>query len=191
MTDDCNKILEETEFLPCEKVTLRKFCAADCTDVLEFASDEQTVKYLTWGGIASLDEAKNVISDYYLSRPGIYAIELNKIKKCIGCIDVRLVPEHDKASFGYVLNKKYWNHGYMTESLRAVLSFCFDRLKLNRVESTHYKGNEASGKVMQKCGMRHEGVAIQELKIKGTFHDVIHYGMTQEHWHDRVNQHKT
>ena len=66
----------------------------------------------------------------------------------------------------------------MTEALSAVLKLCFEKLKLNRVESTHYVGNEGSGKVMAKCGMKLEGVGKQEEKIKGVFRDVVHYGIT-------------
>jgi len=98
------------------------------------------------------------------------------------CIDVRVNPDHEKASFGYVLNRNYWNHGYMTEALEAILKLCFEDLELNRVEATHYVGNEASGKVIENCGMRQEGIALQEVKIKGKFHDVVHYGITKDQW---------
>lgn len=54
--------------------------------------------------------------------------------------------------------------------------------ELNRVEATHYIGNECSGKVMKKCGMEFEGIGKQEVKIKGIFHDVAHYAITRELW---------
>ncbi len=76
----------------------------------------------------------------------------------------------------------------MTEALTAILKLCFDKLELNRVEATHYVGNEGSGRVMNKSGMRLEGLAIQEVKIKGIFHDVVHYGITRSQWNERVNE---
>ena len=113
---------------------------------------------------------------------GIWVIERKENSKCIGTIDIRVDPEHDKSGFGYVLNRSYWHKGYMTEALSAVVRLCFDELKVNRVESFHYIGNEGSGKVMQKCGLRFEGISEQEVKIKGVFRDVARYGMTMEHW---------
>jgi len=95
---------------------------------------------------------------------------------------LRLVPEHEKAGFGYALNRQYWGKGYMTEALSTLLKLCFEKLDLNRVESTHYIGNEGSGKVMIKCGMELEGVGKQEVKIKGIYHDVVHYGITKKLW---------
>lgn len=70
----------------------------------------------------------------------------------------------------------------MTEALLTILSFCFENLELNRVEATHYVGNEGSGKVMEKCGMKQEGIGMKEVKIKGVFHDVVHYGIIKENW---------
>ena len=96
-----------------------------------------------------------------------------------------MTPEHDRASFGYVLNRSYWGNGYMTEALSSVLRLCFEKLELNRVEADHYAGNEGSGKVMQKTGMKLEGVAKQQVKVKGVFHDVAHYGITREEWRSK------
>jgi len=53
---------------------------------------------------------------------------------------------------------------------------------LNRVEATHYVGNEGSGRVMQKCGMTYEGTGIKEVKIKGVFQDVVHYAILRKQW---------
>ena len=70
----------------------------------------------------------------------------------------------------------------MTEALKLIIDFAFSKLGLNRIESTHYVGNEGSGRVMQKCGMIYEGKGLQEVKIKGTYYDVVHYGILREDW---------
>jgi ribosomal-protein-alanine N-acetyltransferase len=187
MKETYNEIIQINSVIPTTRMVLRKFTSADVEDVYEYASDQQTVRYLTWAGISDLEAARKVITDFYCS-DGIYAIEIKENKKCIGCIDVRIHPEHEKASFGYVLNRNYWNHGYMSEALEAILRLCFEELELNRVEATHYVGNEGSGKVMEKCGMRQEGIALQEVKIKGVFQDVVHYGITKEQYYMTPNK---
>ncbi len=180
MVDNYAEVLNNCEMIHTKRLILRKFKTNDAKDVLEFGSDEQTLKYLAWDGIKTIEDAKATIVNYYQSSPGIYAIELKENKKCIGCFYLKLEPEHEKASFAYVLNRQYWSCGYMTEALTAVFKFCFEGLELNRIESNHYMGNEGSGRVMQKCGMKQEGIGKQEVKIKGIFHDVIHYGITKE-----------
>ena len=43
------------------------------------------------------------------------------------------------------------------EALRAVLAHGFDVVGLHRIEAQHFKENPASGAVMRKAGMTHEG----------------------------------
>lgn len=176
------EILYDNEKMETERLILRKSAKSDAPDILEYAKDVETVEFLEWSGVKTVDEALNAIINFHWSNPGIWAIELKENQKCIGAIDIRVEPEHNKAGFGYVLNRNYWNKGYMTEALSVVLKLCFEKLDLNKVEALHYVGNERSGKVMQKCGMKLEGVSEQSLKIKGVYRDVVRYGMTKKQW---------
>lgn len=170
------------------RVKLRRFSFDDINDVFEYASDDLVTEYLTWPSYTSLNHIHEVIEQYYLSNPGVWAIELIDEKKCIGAIDLRISEEHDKGSFGYVLNRNYWSNGYMTEALQAVLDFGFDVLQLNRIDATHYVGNEGSGKVMGKCNMKFEGIGLQEVKIKGVYRDVVHYAILRHDWQKTRNK---
>ena len=38
---------------------------------------------------------------------------------------------------------------------------------------------------MAKCGMKFEGIGIQELKVKGVYQDAVHYGITKEMWQNQ------
>ena len=179
---DYNKILTENSVLESERLVLRPFSMDDVNEVFLYASDAQVTKYLTWSSHTDITQTEKIVKEVFMGKPGVYAIELKSEQKCIGCIDLRLCPEHDKASFGYVLNRKYWNQGYMSEALKLILNLSFTKLELNRVESTHYVGNEGSGRVMEKCGMKYEGKGLQEVKIKGNYYDVIHYAILKENW---------
>ena len=182
MVKNYNEVLYDNEKMETNRLILRKSTKSDALDIIEYGSDEETVKYLDWAGVKTADEALEGIVNYHWPNPGIWVIELKENHKCIGSIDLRIKPEHEKCEFGYVLNRKYWNNGYMTEVLSALLKLCFDDLDLNRAEAFHYVGNEGSGRVMQKCGMIFEGISEQGLKIKGTFRDVVRYGVTKKHW---------
>lgn len=171
-----------------ERIVLRRFELRDSQAVYEYASNAETLKFLRWEGVKTLEEARSSIEDYYLPNKGVYAIALKDTNLCIGCFDIRIIEEHDKAGFGYVIDRKYWGQGYMSEALYLVLKHCFEDIGLQRVESTHYKENIASGRVMQKCGMQYEGIARKEEKIKGVYQDVVHYGILKEDFQtfDRV-----
>ncbi len=108
-----NYELKINENLKLESDFLRPFRIEDSHDIYSYTSDDQVTKYLTWDTHTSLTQTERVVKDFYMNRNGIYAIELKSENKCIGCIDLSICNEHNKASFGYVLNKEYWNRGYM------------------------------------------------------------------------------
>jgi len=85
--------------------------------------------------------------------------------------------EHENAGLGYWIGKPYWNQGYCTEAARAVLKYGFEVMGLNRIHATHYTRNPASGRVMQKIGMKHEGTLRQHVKKWGKFEDCETYGI--------------
>ncbi|MCL2526054.1 MAG: GNAT family N-acetyltransferase [Coriobacteriia bacterium] len=74
------------------------------------------------------------------------------------------------------------NFGSDTEVLTEILKICFNDLKVNRVEASCFAGNEASGKVQEKCGMKLEGFHPQVLKVKGVLRDEYFYGITRDQW---------
>lgn len=184
MIKDYMQVLLDYAMMETERLLLRPVYGTDLADIYEYGSDPQVTQYLTWETMERVDQAKVAIDEIY-SQPGIYGITLKASQKLIGVIDLRLDPDHDKGSFGYVLNRDYWGRGYMTECLEQILWLAFHQLRLNRMESTHYLGNEASGRVMVKCGMIYEGTGVQELMIKGNYVDVIHYAMLQDNWEGR------
>ena len=65
----------------------------------------------------------------------------------------------------------------MTEALARVIDYTFESMDINRIEAQHELDNPASGRVMEKCGMRKEGVLRQRLYNKGKFVDVALYAI--------------
>lgn len=89
----------------------------------------------------------------------------------------RLDKLNENAEVGYWIGKPYWNQGYCTEAARAVLRYGFEVLGLNRIYAYHMTRNPASGRVMQKIGMKHEGYLRQHLERWGKFEDCELYGI--------------
>lgn len=75
----------------------------------------------------------------------------------IGCIGaVAYSRTHARCRLGYWIAHAHWNRGYATEAAARVIAFAFAD-GIHRVEADHLSRNPASGRVMQKVGMRHEG----------------------------------
>ncbi|MFW6287616.1 MAG: GNAT family N-acetyltransferase [bacterium] len=180
--ENYKKTLSKYKILESDRLRLRPFNSDDAYDVFEYARDEIVTKYLQWPPHENFKQTEKILKDSFIDKDSVYAIVLKSENKCIGCIELRLIEKHDKANFGYVLNRKYWNNGYMTEALDLILDLAFRNLKLNRVEATYYVGNDGSGRVMEKCGMIFEGRGRQEVKIKGRYYDVNHYAILRNDW---------
>jgi ribosomal-protein-alanine N-acetyltransferase len=107
----------------------------------------------------------------------VFAITLKESGVLIGAIGLILDHTHELGALGYWIGKPYWNRGYCTEAARAILHYAFIELRLNRVHAHHFNHNPASGRVMQKVGMRHEGCLRQHTKKWGEFIDNETYGI--------------
>ena len=70
----------------------------------------------------------------------------------------------------------------MTEAAYALVKYGFEELKLNRIEAGHHLTNPASGRVMQKIGMQHEGINRQYILRFGQFEDRVMYGLLASDW---------
>ena len=70
---------------------------------------------------------------------------------------VRIDEQANTCSFAYLLGCDYWNRGYGTEALQAVIRFAFEELEIQRIVADHMVQNPASGAVMRKAGMTHIG----------------------------------
>lgn len=110
----------------------------------------------------------------------ILAICLKDDTKLIGAVGLMLKMQYHLGELGYWIGVPYWNNGYCTEACKAVVEYGFVTLKLNKVFATYFKGNEASGKVLQKLGMKQEGIFHNHLKHMGVYKDLISFGILQE-----------
>ena len=88
----------------------------------------------------------------------------------------------ESASLGYWIGERFARQGYMTEALRLMLGFAFDRLRLHRVEAACLPSNAPSRGLLIKSGFREEGYARKYLCIDGLWQDHVLYALLREEW---------
>ena len=87
-----------------------------------------------------------------------WAIELNDLEQPIGTISAIKTDERvESVEIGYCIGKRFWNNGYMTEALTAIIRFFINEVGAGRVWARHDTENPNSGKVMAAAGMDYEG----------------------------------
>ena len=107
----------------------------------------------------------------------VWAICLLENLELVGAINLSLNKIHNSAELGYWVGKRHWNKGYCSEAAGAVISFGFKNMSLNKIVAYHMSRNPASGNVMQKIGMTHEGSFKKHYYKWGQYEDVEAYGV--------------
>lgn len=115
-----------------------------------------------------------------------FAIRLQPTDEFIGGIGLKINQRFNRAGLGYWLAHPYWNRGYMTEAVQAILEFGFTTLELNKIYATHLAENPASGKVMLKNGMIKEGVLKDHFKKGKTYLSIVQYRLTRSEFEGKA-----
>ncbi len=88
-----------------------------------------------------------------------------------------ITQEHGRAEVGYWIAVDEWGKGYGTEVAGAALRYGLSTLKLNKITARYISSNLASGKILERLGMKHEGLFRQHARKNGVLVDVVHYGL--------------
>ncbi|MFH2037421.1 MAG: GNAT family N-acetyltransferase [Candidatus Zixiibacteriota bacterium] len=174
--------MKDQPIIKTKRLLLRPFTLNDAKDVQRLAGMKEVaettlnIPHPYEDGMAEewiSGHKKNLEEDKTIT----YAITSKDNTELIGAISLVLNLRHQNAEVGYWIGVPFWNNGYCTESLKAIIRYGFEELKLNRIHAHHYVRNEASGKVMQKAGMQFEGYHRQYVISNGVFEDVKSYAI--------------
>ena len=91
------------------------------------------------------------------AKHAVWALARRDDDAVVGTMSLRITLAHRRAEVGYWIARAAWGQGFATEALVALVTWGFDVLGLHRIDAHHFTTNPASGKVMIKAGMRHEG----------------------------------
>lgn len=175
--------------LETERLILRKFNLEDAEGMYNnWATDPLCNRYLEWSLHKNIDETKAIISmwiDEYDKGAYNWIVELKDTHEVIGSITAVHIHKEDlNVEIGYCYGSKYWGNGYGTEALKRVIDFFLNDCNMHLVEACHISGNPASGRVMEKAGMKKDAILRDRRINKDTngLNDLIFYSITKEEW---------
>ena len=171
-----------TKTLETERLILRKFTLDDVDGMYNgWATDENVTRFVSWNVHPNKEFTKELITKWieaYDENAYNWVVELKDTHELIGNISaVHMSKKNHYCELGYCYGSKYWNKGYATEALKAVIDYLLDECELHVVEAKHYSSNPASGRVMQKAGMMQEAVMVERHYEENTdtYSDLICY----------------
>lgn len=127
-----------------------------------------------WNFLAKANE------DFRAGRSVSLAISILPGRELCGAVGLNLAEAHKRAELGYWIGVPFWGRGFATEAASAAVVFGFDTLRLHRIYASHFVGNTASQRVLEKIGMRHEGRSRQHIQKWDRFVELENYGILAE-----------
>lgn len=140
---------------------LRPLTVADAKAVLEWCSDERVIRFLSYTGYDDINIAIDWLDSLDEKTEWNWGFVLKESGRLIGSGSIG-ENGYMEGYWGIGYNIRYdcWNRGYTTEAMKAIICFAHTELGVNKVCSCHAVDNLASGRVMEKCGLKfsHYGV---------------------------------
>lgn len=172
-----------TQAIETERLLLRRFAESDAEAVFaNWMGDGETTKYLDVRREITADSVREVVRKWAeaYAAPEFYnwAVVPRGESEPIGHIEASVKDAYnEEGEIGYCIGRGFWNRGYATEALAAVLRFLLGEVGFRRIEASHSVENPASGRVMRKAGMALEGVRRQGYRCRLGFQDAAVYSI--------------
>lgn len=190
-----------------ERLIVRKLTSADAEDMFEYAIDPDTGPRAGWNPHKDIEETKGLIKmwiegykqDIEQRSYAVVLKENNKMVGTIGIMDLIKRNKDDKQTkivkdycqgksiyeIGYVVSKKYWGKGIMTEATKGMVKYLFENTTADAIAIRHFEENIGSGKVQDKCGFKIIGSYIDDKPFYGTdnYNHIVRL-MTKQEWLD-------
>lgn len=169
--------------LESERLILRRYKKEDSNEIfLGFVNQEEFLYYANKEKRTLEEQIKSLenIDEKYLNKEYYnWLIVEKESNKIIGSINLRVDNKNDSVEFNYAIDKRFTSKGYMTEALLVIKRFCFDSLNVNRFQGGAALNNKVSQRVMEKCGLKCEGILRNYLKLRDGYHDMYMYSNIQ------------
>lgn len=170
-----------------ERFQLRQLRLQDHLAIFEYFSQDEVTEYYDLETLSSPEQAKQLIIAWEQRwqrddsiRWGICYKDNPKVIGTIGFHNWSAF--HLRAEVGYELSPLFWRQGIMSECLKEVLRYGFVELGFNRIEAMIDPDNISSRKLLEKAGMREEGLLREYLFEKGVFVDAAMFSILQREY---------
>jgi RimJ/RimL family protein N-acetyltransferase len=142
-----------------ERLLIRQLNADDAAFILELLNEPGFIKNIADRGVRTLEDARLYIENgpaasYTRNGFGLYAVVLKDSGAPIGMCGLIRRDYWDEIDIGYALLERYWSKGYAYEAASAVMDYGRNVLKLPRIVAITAPDNDASGRILEKLGLR-------------------------------------
>ena len=165
--------MKPREIIQTDRLWLRRAVIDDAEEIFDiYGRNLEVTKYLSWKPTGNLEDTRAHLRASALAweegRAFQWVILRKEDRQLLGAVGLRV--DGHKVELGYVLGRKFWRNGYMTEAVRAVVDVALHDKDVYRVWAVCDVENPASARVMEKAGMKFEGV-LRRWSVHPTLSD--------------------
>ena len=181
MTKNNSNISIAFPILHTKRLDLIEINQNNLTDLFKLFSDDNVTEFYNIKTLSKEKDAQKYL-DWFQARfhdkLGIrWGIALKGKTDIIGTIGFNSYTKDHRANLGYDLQKDYWNNGYITEAIIAVIKYGFEKLEINRIEAEVMPGNIYSEKALSRLGFKNEGLLRDWMFWNEKHYDMIMYSL--------------
>ncbi len=173
-----------------ERLQLDQLQSSDISSIVSYASSKKIAAYTL--NIPNPYNEKAAIYWINLANQGftngthlIVAMRLTKSLEFIGGMGLTIQKQFNRAELGFWIAEPFWNNGYATEGAKSMINYGFNNLGLNKITSSHFLENPASGRVLEKSGLLKEGVLKAHVCKGSRYFDLVVFGLTKNEYNQR------
>ena len=168
--------------LETNRFILRKLLYSDRYDIFAYANNPRVAEHVLWNAheteIDTIAFLNLVYQAYNKNMAAPWGIELKSNHKIIGTAGfVSCNIEENSAEIGFALAEDHWAKGIITEAVKKIIEFGFNKMELETITSRCKPENIGSARIMEKCGFEYEGTIENQMYIKGKFEDMRMYSI--------------
>jgi RimJ/RimL family protein N-acetyltransferase len=176
--------------LSTDRLSLRPFKLTDADDVYAYARDAEWGRHLP---VPSPYEYRHAVE--FVARSVLVSWDTNPTfavclnGRCVGGINVRVDTSTGTGEIGYGIAREQWGRGLVSEAARAVIDWAFTSFDVAKITAMADLVNSRSWRVMEKLGMRRDGVLRSERPSDadpGIRQDMVVYSVLREEWRERA-----
>lgn len=173
-----------------KKTRIRNICRSDIKLLVKWKNDPEIADLVRGGPINTTFETEQRryergLGDYDCIRLIIETLS----RRPIGFISITNIDkENRKAEVGMLIGEKdYWDKGYGSDSLIALLRHLFYELGFNRIGLEVFEYNIRAKKTYEKIGFKVEGLQRQGLRRGSRYNDILLMGLLKDEFHNEFN----
>ncbi len=182
----------EINFMPfpvleTERLLLRRLSNGDTDAIFRLRSNPETMKFIPRPLVTTNEEALEhiaMINSKIDNNEGInWAITLKETSGFIGIIGhYRINPENFRCEIGYMILPEFSGKGFVTEAIKEVVNYGFEKMGMHSIEAILDPGNMASERVLQKNGFVKEAHILENEFFDGKFIDTVIYSLLKRNF---------